>query len=274
MSGEPDAEYVCARKVLLDALDALAEHRDSVILVGSQAIYLNVAEDDIPVAPTTSDGDLVLDARELADEPEIRAVMERAGFRPAKDIVGTWVGEDEVQVDLLVPAALSPEGRRGARLGAHGKKVARKARGLEAALVDHRTREIRALAGDDERSFRVKVAGAGGLLVAKLHKLWDRREDEKRVSNKDALDVLRLLRADDARELAITIRTLVDDPVSKEVTREAVGLLRTLFGDRTALGPELAAAATRGLMDEDEIRESCVALAEELLVILESLDVE
>lgn len=271
MSGEPDGEYVSARKVLLDALDALAEHRSSVILVGSQAIYLNVAEDDIPVAPTTSDGDLVLDSRELLDEPKIRAVMEAAGFRAAGTIVGTWIGEHEVQIDLLVPAALSPEGRRGARLGAHGKKVARKARGLEATLVDNQTREIGALAPDDVRSFRVKVAGAGGLLVAKLHKLWDRREDEARVSNKDALDVLRLLRANDARELAITIKVLADDPVSGEVTREAVDLLRTLFGERTALGPELAAAATRGLMDEDEIRESCVALAEELLAALERL---
>jgi len=271
MSGEPDDEYVSARKVLLDALEALEGHRDSVILVGSQAIYLNIGEDDIPVAPTTSDGDVVLDARELSDEPEIRAVMEAAGFRSTGNVVGTWIGEHEVQIDLLVPAVLSPEGRRGARLGAHGKKVARKARGLEATLVDNQTREIRALAKDDERSFQIKVAGAGGLLVAKLHKLWDRREDETRVSNKDALDVLRLLRASDARELAITIKTLADDPVSGEVTREAVELLRTLFDDRTALGPELAAAATREFMDEDEIRESCVVLADELLATLEGL---
>jgi hypothetical protein len=39
----------------------------------------------------------------------------------------------EVQIDLLVPASMGGQGRRGARLGVHGAEVARKAIGLEAA---------------------------------------------------------------------------------------------------------------------------------------------
>lgn len=44
MSGdvEHDPEYFAARRVLLDALDALGVHRKAVVLVGAQAIYLHV----------------------------------------------------------------------------------------------------------------------------------------------------------------------------------------------------------------------------------------
>lgn len=41
MSGEPDPQYVAARAVLLDALEALGPQRDAVIVVGAQAIYLH-----------------------------------------------------------------------------------------------------------------------------------------------------------------------------------------------------------------------------------------
>ena len=36
-----DERYVIARRVLLDALEALGEHREATILVGAQAIYLH-----------------------------------------------------------------------------------------------------------------------------------------------------------------------------------------------------------------------------------------
>jgi hypothetical protein len=38
MPGEPDPEYVAARRVLLDALEALGGHRRAVVLVGAQAL--------------------------------------------------------------------------------------------------------------------------------------------------------------------------------------------------------------------------------------------
>jgi hypothetical protein len=40
-----DPQYVVARGVLLDALQALGEQRDAVIVVGAQAIYLLKAID-------------------------------------------------------------------------------------------------------------------------------------------------------------------------------------------------------------------------------------
>ena len=42
-----DELYLIARRVLLDALDALdalGEHRDAIVLVGAQAVYLRVGE--------------------------------------------------------------------------------------------------------------------------------------------------------------------------------------------------------------------------------------
>src|SRR5680860_130373 len=87
-----------------------------------------------------------------------------------------------VPVDLIVPeGAAPPGGSRGARLGTHGKRAARRAVGLEAALVDNSVMTIGALDPPDPRSMEAKVAGAAALLVAKLHKLHDRvvrgRED-------------------------------------------------------------------------------------------------
>jgi hypothetical protein len=56
---EFDELYVIARQVLLDALDALGEQRDAIVLVGAQAIYLRVGDTDfavtsLPWLPTAS----------------------------------------------------------------------------------------------------------------------------------------------------------------------------------------------------------------------------
>ena len=64
MSGvsEFDPRYIAARRALLDALQALGDHRGSVILVGAQAVYLYAGElEEIAVAAFTEDADLVVD---------------------------------------------------------------------------------------------------------------------------------------------------------------------------------------------------------------------
>ncbi len=53
-----DPEYILARRVLLDALSALGPQREAVVLVGAQAIYLQVGEADLAVPVMTTDGDL------------------------------------------------------------------------------------------------------------------------------------------------------------------------------------------------------------------------
>jgi hypothetical protein len=66
-------------------------------------------------------------------------------------------------------------------------------RGLDGAVVDADVMKLAALEVSDMRVVDVRVAGPAALLVAKVHKLDDRK-DSDRQSDKDALDVLRLLR--------------------------------------------------------------------------------
>ncbi|PSM32130.1 hypothetical protein BVG81_001910 [Haliangium sp. UPWRP_2] len=260
-----DPLYVIARKTLLDALDALVSHRDALILVGAQAIYLHVGEADLAVAPYTTDGDLALDPQLLGDDPNIEAAMTRAGFS-LKNPPGLWRSQIDIQIDLLVPDAVGGDGSRGARLGIHGNLVARKARGLEAALVDKAERSISALEPNDHRVHRLAVAGPAALLVAKLHKLAERlAADPRRLKAKDALDVYRLLRNIPGTSLATSLKALNENEVSRTVTTEAIGHLRALFGFAESKGAQLAVQAAEGLENPLTIAASCAALATELL---------
>jgi len=53
-------------------------------------------------------------------------------------------------------------------------KNSRKARGLEATLVDQQLTRIETLDDGDDRAFDVAVAGPAALLVAKFHKIAER----------------------------------------------------------------------------------------------------
>lgn len=265
-----DPEYVRARKVLLDAVEQLQPHSDSVVLVGAQAIYLRVGEDaEIPVPPYTTDGDLAIDPRTLADEPLLARALGAASLNQRAGSPGVWTGEGEVQIDVLVPQELAGRpGRRGADLGPHGTGISRQVKGLSGAVVDRSALEVSALEPGDDRAFQVEVAGKAGLLVAKLHKIND-RSGTSRESDKDALDVLRLLRGSAPGELAGRLAELRQDAVAGPATEEAIGLLRELFGARDAAGSVMAGAAAAPLVPEGELELSCETLAQELLADLE-----
>ena len=266
------SDYVLARRVLLDALQALGPQRAAVILCGAQAVYLHVGEDEFAVSPFTVDADLLIDPAQLLDEPILREAMEKAGFR-LDNPPGIWRSREEVEVDFLVPDALGGAGRRAAKLGPpHGNEVARKVRGLEAASVDHAAMRLSALDAKDDRTFDVAVAGPAALLVAKLHKIVDRLDDSPgRVKDKDGLDVLRLLRAIPTERLAQDLAKLLQQDVSRNVTEEAVGYLSTLFGTTTSEGTQMAVRATELLEDPEQIAASCAALASELARVVNLL---
>ena len=73
-------EYVMARRVLLDALEALGEHLPSLILVGAQAVYFHAGDTPINVPIFTTDADIAIDVGLLTSEPEIGGRLRRAGF--------------------------------------------------------------------------------------------------------------------------------------------------------------------------------------------------
>lgn len=272
MPGELDPLYVVARRVLLDGFEAMGAHRDALILVGAQAVYLHVGEADLAVAPYTTDADFALNPQRLAAIPLLEGLMAEAGFRHGSQ-PGIWLTtrhvEDravDVELDLLVPDSLGGGGRRGARLPEHGNNVARKARGLEAALIDNALIDVASLDSGDPRSYRILVAGPSALLVAKLHKLGERGErNPERLKPKDAHDVLRLLRGVETQTFAVGLERLRADALSASVTREAIQHLRDLFGRAGALGSRLAAEAAAGLEPADTVTASCAALANDLL---------
>lgn len=84
--GEPDLApedlLVRSRSVMLDALEALAAHRDAVIVIGAQAVYLRTGGAQVALAEATKDSDLAMDPRRLGDDPRVEAAMNEAGFIP------------------------------------------------------------------------------------------------------------------------------------------------------------------------------------------------
>jgi len=269
-----DELYVLARQVLLDALEALGPHREACVLVGAQAVYLRVGDADLAVAPFTTDGDLVIDPRRLSGVPPVERGLTAAGFALRGGAsVGIWVtrrntsthADVEVEVDLLVPETVSPApGRRAARLPGHEPHAARSARGLEGALFDAELMRVAEFANSGARGFDLRVAGPAALLVSKLHKISDRIRSP-RSSDKDAYDVLRLLRGTTAADMAARLRQLRSEHISALVTEEAMTALGDLFGQPNSIGSQMAVRAARGLANPDEVAASCVALAKDLL---------
>ncbi len=103
-------EYVAARTVLLDVLEALGSQREAIIVVGAQAIYMHTQEGGIMgYAPYTTDADLALSPARLAHEPRVEKLLEDANFEQKGD-PGIWwktITIDgmptDVEVDIMVP---------------------------------------------------------------------------------------------------------------------------------------------------------------------------
>lgn len=273
-----DELYVMARRVLLDALDALGPHRDAIVLVGAQAVYLRVGETELAVAPFTTDGDLAIDPAVLAEIPPLEQALMHAGFLPkTKDSVGVWItkrptpqrADNEVAIDLLVPASVSPgKGRRAARLPGHDSRAARIVEGLDGAIIDADVMSLTALDATDPRALEVRVAGPAALLVAKVHKISDRNGTDRQ-SDKDALDVLRLLRGTETDDLAARYQKLLSNEHSAEAAKAGRALLEQQFSAKTGVGVQMAIRSVGLLADPDEIAASCEALAGDLLAALD-----
>lgn len=247
-SGDADI-LVAARSALLDALEALADQRVALVLIGAQAIYLHTGAAHVAVAEATKDTDLAVDPRALRADPRIERAMQRAGFQrnPIDPQPGSWLSPSGIPVDLMVPALLSGQGgHRGGRISPHSPHATRRATGLEAAVVDHAPMTINSLDPSDARSAEMEVAGAAALLVAKLHKLGERQNTPARLFDKDAHDVYRLLVATETQTLAAAFKELQGDKLAGSVTREAVAYMEDLF----ATGPEALGSRMAGRTEE------------------------
>ncbi len=263
MYGEPDPLYVRARSALLDAADTLEPHLDSLVLVGAQAVYLRAGSSDLAVAEYTTDADFAIGPDTLADEPLLGDLLDADGFTLRRN-PGAWLNPDGIAVDFMVPEAIAGPGSRAARLGVHGKIVARRAKGLEGALIDRDRIRIGALDPVDTRTVDMWVAGPGALLVAKVIKIAERVGGHRRL-DKDALDVLRLLRAVETADLAERLGRLLEHDLSRDVTVEAIDLLGPLFGTLDAVGVGLVVRSAGADADPEILALSMTTLIDDLL---------
>lgn len=267
-----DEALVASRKALLDALEALEPHREALVLIGAQAIYLWTGGAPVALAETTDDSDLAVDRRLVPDDPLLEEAMTEAGFhRTVRNAQpGSWISPDGVPVDLMLPDSMAGEGgRRGARIPPHSKQAARRAVGLEAAVVDNRSMSVRSLDPEDYREYEVRVAAPAALLVAKLHKLGERQGMRDRLLDKDAHDLYRLLVAIPTQELAEGLARLKADPLAGNVTADALELLRELFaGGTDAPGSLMAGRAEEGVGDPDVVAASVAALAGDVVTAM------
>jgi hypothetical protein len=256
-----------ARRVLLDALEALEDQHDALVLIGAQAIYLHTGGALVALPEATKDSDLAVDRRRLAEEPLLEQAMARAGFELAKD-PGSWRGAMGVPVDLMIPDSMSdPGGRRGGRIPPHSRRATRRASGLEATMVDRASMRIAALEATDDRAFTIAVAGPAALVVAKMHKLGERDErDPARLNDKDAHDVYRLLVGVSTEDLSGALDTLLGNDLAAEATRVALDYFVDLF----AAGPEapgcqMAGRAEQLVGDPANVALSTAELASDLV---------
>ena len=275
MSPHGDADLVEVRAALLDALEALADHRGSVVVIGAQAIYLHTGEVTLALAESTYDSDLALDPRTLTDQPLVEQAMASAGFgpNPITRQPGAWVNARGIPVDLMVPEALagpSASQRRGGRIPPHDRTATRRARGLEAAVVDRSQMVITALGAGDPRSFTASVAGPAALLVAKLHKLGERQDAPDRRVDKDAYDTYRLLAAIATDALAEAMANLLQDVLPAPVTRQALIYLEQMFATPIAMGSVMAGRAEEGIGQPDTVAAAVSTLAGDLLAAVRS----
>lgn len=259
--------HVVARRVLLDGLTALSDQLDALTVVGAQAVYLRTPEAALRTSPFTSDGDISIDPDRLQNAPLLDQALQEAGFELLRDNQpGLWartqqIGDREVPVefDLLMAKGLAPKiGSRSVKIPPHGVMSARWVPGLEVAAVDRSPLTITSLETSDTRAVTVNVAGPAALLVAKAFKINDRLKQADarpaRLTNKDAGDVLRIIRAIPVAQVAATFAGLREDPRVGEITREGLQLLQDIFGGPTTPGVNMAVQALSGDLPESTVR--------------------
>jgi hypothetical protein len=248
-----DPLHVAARHVLLDALEAVAAFRRSLIIVGAQAVYLRTEAASLDLPAFTTDGDIAIDPTSLPKTPPLEATLAEAGFTRATQ-PGSWTRSVtidgrtiDVSVDFMVPEAVAPgSGRRSVELEGHDRHATRRVHGLEAALIDHGPIRVASIEAADSRAVTALVAGPAALMIAKLHKIAERVESDRHRRtpvDKDAGDIYRLIQVTSVGQMAAGFRLALSHDVSRPVAELAIRHLKDLFGRRPAAGVEMTIRA-------------------------------
>ncbi len=79
MPGVPDPLYVRARAALLDTVEALSSHRNALVPVDAQAVYLHTGDADLAVTEYTTDADFTVSV--MASKVPLRSLPHLATTR-------------------------------------------------------------------------------------------------------------------------------------------------------------------------------------------------
>jgi hypothetical protein len=260
----PRSEIEWSRRAIINVVDVLAVHAESLTLVGAHAVLLRTMDLDVPRMPT-GDGDLGVTPGLVGDLPSIETLLAEAGYEHRTTArPGLW-GRDPYdepdgtrsfreKIDLLAPHGLSGTASRTKRgvpalQPAHGKLAVGNAFGLELAAFNRSLVTITDFA-DPRLAAEMHVAEIPALILAKGSKIGERLREARRgpVRDKDLGDLWRLMAVGDPSDTARVIGEFVDHPEvgadvrqsiewTAEVVRDPVGVERAKSAFDTFVDP-------------------------------------
>ncbi|MHA3722502.1 hypothetical protein ACXR2T_01355 [Leucobacter sp. HY1910] len=255
---------VRSRRLLVEVVELLRPFEGALTVVGAHAVMHHASRLGY-VPDSTADADAVMNPSLVAQTPNILEVMGSAGLEltsPDRPGIYGYAGDGDVPqrqrttIDLIVPEMYAGAGRRAARVPGQ-KGTMTRASGLELALFDHEWATIETLPDDKAPlSVKVRVAGAGALLVAKAHKVRDRFEaldaNPHRLRPKDSRDIALLMLSSDPLEVAQAIKKIArEHPETEAVSEEGFCFLSSMYHSRSLDGlvREHAVAELHGGVD-------------------------
>lgn len=264
---EPRGEVEWGRRAIINVVDVLAAHADSLTLIGAHAVLLRTADLDVPMAPT-GDGDLGVTPGLVRDTPSIEAILLEAGYehrttaRPGLWGRGNYVdrlGEQQFheKVDLLAAHGLSGTSS-GTRRSVpalqthHGKLAVGNALGLELSAFNRTLVTIVDFA-DPRLTAEIHVAEIPALLLAKGAKIGERTFEPRKgqVRDKDVGDLWRLMAVAEVQETTKVIAEYVEHPEIGASLRQCLEWTHDVIADQVSR--ERANRSFEGFVDPAEI---------------------
>lgn len=266
----PRTETEWSRRAIINVVDVLSAHSESLTLIGAHAILLRTAQLDVPSMPT-SDGDLGITPGLVGSVPSVERLLADAGYehrtmaRPGLWGRGRYEARDGSQsfrekIDLLAPHAFSgavSRKRRGVPVlqPAHGKLTVGNALGLELASLNRSRMTIIDFA-DTRLSSELFVAESPALILAKGSKVGERLEQPSKgpVRDKDVGDLWRLIATADVEETADIIAGFLMHHTVGNHIRRSLDWTSEVLGD--PVNVERAKSVFDTFVDPAEIEDS------------------
>ena len=152
----------------------------------------------------------------------------------------------------------------------HGKRAARRAVGLGAALIDHGTMTV---SGTESLGYALarnhESAGQPPCSAKPASSVSDRARGSDRIEDKDASDVVRLMQMTDPSVVGVTFTMLCADPVAGDASTKALST-STSYSAAGTSGDRVGVASLRTGMPEARVQALCVAYVGTLAKAVES----